>query len=320
MKLKTKIWILLGALMGVVLLIDLDVSYRKLAQELRRETEVDARAVYGYMMATRRIYQQVFVASGLPVNEHTVGFLPAHSLSRISKDFANWNDSGILFNNVSDHPRNPNNRADRFEMEDHAWYRAHPQSKERLRDIVDDKGVGYLLYTAPIWVEPFCLKCHGERADAPESIRTKYGNAYGYKVGDLRGVVSVKIPTQRLEQRRNEIWGGQLLKSLISYAILFLALGLLLDRLVTRRLARLRDGAEQLAAGDYSARMENTGEDEICRLANAFNKMAEAVQTREQSLQQEIAAKERGAAEIHRLAYFDRITGDRKSTRLNSSH
>ncbi len=309
MRLKTKIWLLLGALMGVVLLIDLDISYRKLADELRKETEIDARAVYGYMMATRRVYQEVFVASGLPVTEKTVGFLPAHSLSRISKDFANWNASGILFNNVSDHPRNPNNRADRFEMEDHAWYRAHPQSRERMRDIVDDKGVGYLLYTAPIWIEPFCLKCHGERADAPESIRAKYGNAYGYKVGDLRGVVSVKIPTLRLEQRRNEIWGSQLLKSLVGYAILFLALGFLLERLVTRRLARLRDGAERFAAGDYSVRMDKSGEDEICQLANAFNDLAEAVESREQSLQREISAKEEGAAEIHRLAYFDRITG-----------
>ncbi len=309
MRLKTKIWLLLGALMGVVLLIDLGIGYRKLAHELRKETEADARAIYGYMMATRRVYQQVFVASGLPVNDHTVGFLPAHSLSRISKDFANWNNSGIIFNNVSDQPRNPNNRADRFELEDHDWYRANPQFKERMRDIVDDKGVGYLLYTAPIWVEPFCLKCHGDRADAPVSIREKYGNAYGYKLGDLRGVVSIKIPTLRLEHRRNEIWGGQLLKSLISYAILFLALGFLLDRLVTRRLARLRDGAEQLASGDYGVRMGNTGEDEICQLAKAFNEMADAVQTREHSLQEEIAAKERGAAEIHRLAYFDRITG-----------
>jgi hypothetical protein len=61
------------------------------------------------MMATRRVYQQQFIDSGLPVNDHTVGFLPAHSFSRIAKDFANWNDNGILFNNVSDRPRNAGN-------------------------------------------------------------------------------------------------------------------------------------------------------------------------------------------------------------------
>ncbi len=309
MKLKSKIWVLLGALMSMVLVIDLNISYQKLAAELRKETEIDARAIYGYMMATRRVYQQVFVASGLPVNDKTVGLLPAHSFSRISKDFANWNNSGILFNNVSDQPRNPNNRADRFEMEDISWFRGNARATERVRNIVDDKGVSYLLYTAPIWIEPFCLNCHGAREAAPESIRLHYSKAYDYQVGDLRGVVSIKMPTLRLDQRRNEVWIGMLLKSLLSYAILFLALGFLLDRLVTQRLARLKAGAEQLAAGDYGVRMDKTGEDEICRLADAFNHMADAVETRDLALQQEIAEKQRGAAEIHRLAYFDGITG-----------
>lgn len=309
MKLKTKIWLMLGGLMSVVLLIDLAQGYRTLAAEIRKETEIDARAIYGYMMATRRVYQQVFVASGLPVDEKTVGFLPAHSFSRIAKDFANWNRSGILFNNVTDRPRNPGNRADRFEMEDIAWYRAHPAARERVRDIVDSQGVGYLLYTAPIRIEPFCLKCHGAREAAPASIRAKYSEAYGYRVGDLRGVVSIKIPTQRLDQRRLELWAGQLVKSLLSYAILFFALGFLLDRLVTRRLDRVRGGAERLAAGDYAVRIARNGDDEICRLALAFNQMADAVAARDASLQREIAEKERGIAEIHRLAYYDGITG-----------
>ncbi len=309
MTLKRKIWLLLGALMGLLLVIDLTYSARKLNQSLQAEALNDARTVHALMMAIRRIYQQQFVASGLPVNEHTVGFLPAHSLSRISKDFAHWNDSGILFNNVSDFPRNSSNRADRFELEDMAYYRSHPAAKDRARPIVDEQGVGYLLFTAPIRIEPYCLKCHGAREDAPAGIRDNYVGAYGYKVGDLRGVASIKMPTRQLDQRRHEIWVAQLLKSLVSYGILFFALGHLLDRLVTRRLARLQQGAEQLTAGDYRARMEKDGSDEICHLAQAFNQMADAVETREHALQQEIVEKHRGRAEIHRLAYFDAVTG-----------
>ena len=316
MSLKNKIWLLLGTLMGLVLVIDLSISYQKLAAELRKETEIDARAIYGYMMATRRVYQRLFVASGLPVNDKTVGFLPAHSFSRISKDFANWNDSGIIFNNVSDRPRNPGNQADRFELEDMAWFRANTKAGERARNIVDDKGVGYLLYTAPILIEPSCLKCHGTQEAAPASISAHYDSAYGYQVGELRGLVSIKMPTHRLDQRRNEVWGGQLLKSLVSYAILFLALGFILERLVTRRLARLKAGAEQFAGGDYSVRMPVKGEDEICGLAQGFNHLADAVQIRDQALQREITEKERGTAEIHRLAYYDSLTGQANRTLL----
>jgi len=298
MKLKFKIWLWLSALLSVVLAIDLSFSYQKLKAEMRAETEYEARTIYGFMMATRRAYQQQFIASGLPVNEKTIGFLPAHSFSRISHDFANWNQSGIIFNNVTDRPRNADNQGDRFELEAMSWFRANPKVTELMRDIVTDQGVGYLLYTAPIRIEPFCLKCHGQRDAAPPSIRDRYAAAYGYKVGDLRGVVSIRIPTANVQERLFRLWSGRLAKSLVGYAAIFLALGFILDRLVIRRLSRLQDGAQHIAAGEYDARIAQDhtryGQDEIAGLANTFNHMADAVQIR--------------AAEIHNLAYFDPLT------------
>jgi diguanylate cyclase (GGDEF)-like protein/PAS domain S-box-containing protein len=284
MKLKTKIWLLLGVLMTFVLAVDIAFSYQKFTAELRTEMENDANTVYGMMMATRRIYQQQFIDSGLPVNDKTLGFLPAHSFSRISRDFPNWNQSGILFNNVSDRPRNPSNQADRFELEAMAWFRANPNGVKRMQNIIDDKGIGYMHYTAPIRIEKTCLKCHGATEDAPPGIRDNYSSAYNYQVGDLRGVVSIKIPTEKFDKNLREIWGGQLIKTLAGYAVLFLALGFLLDRLVAQRLARLQAGAEQIAAGEYGARVAQDGQDEIAGLARTFNLMASEVQARDQAL------------------------------------
>jgi diguanylate cyclase (GGDEF)-like protein len=309
MKLKLKIWLSLGLLVSVVLILDLSFSYRKLVSELQAEARYDARTVFGFMMATRRIYQQQFVASGLPVDDRTIGFLPAHSFSRISKDFANWNKSGIFFNNVTDTPRNPGNLADRFEQEDMAYFRTNPKQTERMKPIVDDQGRRFMLYTAPIWIEPFCLKCHGDREAAPASIRDRYPAAYGYKVGDLRGLVSIRIPTRHFDDRLREVWGWQAVKSLLGYLVLFVVLGLLLERLVIRRLARLREGAQQVAAGEYDIRVAGGEGDEIAELAGGFNRMAEEVQARESALQREVEEKERGLEEIHRLAYFDTLTG-----------
>ena len=306
MRLKLKIWLLLGMVLSIVLAVDLTFSYQKLKRETRAEIEYDAKTVFGFMMATRRIYQQQFIASGLPVNEKTIGFLPAHSFSRISKDFANWNNSGIVFNNVSDQPRNPGNRADRFELAAMAWFRANPQAAQRLDAIVADNGVGYQLFTAPIRIEPFCLKCHGDREAAPPSIRERYATAYGYKVGDLRGVVSIRIPTAKFEERVWRLWSGQLLKSLIGYAAAFLALGLILDRLVLGRLARLREGAERIADGQYGTRIDpdlapaagNQDQDEIGSLAVTFNRMADEVQSRDRSLVKLSQAVEQSPANI----------------------
>jgi diguanylate cyclase (GGDEF)-like protein/PAS domain S-box-containing protein len=284
MRLKVKVWLWLGALTGAILAVDLAIGYRKFDAELRAETAYDARTMYGLMMATRRIYQQQFIDSDLPLDSRTIGFLPAHSFSRIAADFAHWNTSGVIFNNVSDRPRNPGNQADRDELAAMRWFREHPTAVERMDDIVAADGDNYLLYTAPIWIEPFCLRCHGDPADAPPSIREKYDAAYGYSIGDLRGVVSIKIPTANVAGRFHDIWIGQAAKSLAGYAILFLAIGLLLDRLVTRRLDRLQTGAELFAAGNYAARIANNGDDEIGRLGAAFNRMATEVQAREQAL------------------------------------
>jgi diguanylate cyclase (GGDEF)-like protein/PAS domain S-box-containing protein len=284
MKLKVKVWLWLGALTSLLLTFDLILSYQKLETELRAEVEFDARTIYGMMMATRRIYQKQFIDSGLPVNTNTVGLLPAHSFSRIARDFANWNNSGIHFNNVSDRPRNPDNLADKDELAAIRWFRENPKASERLADIVSTDGTPYLLYTAPIWIESFCLKCHGDPEDAPTSIRENYPDAYGYQVGELRGVVSIKIPTEKFNARFRRIWGEQMAKSGLVAVLMLLTVGLLLDRMVTRRLARLQDGADAIAAGTYDLPIAQTGNDEISRLAKAFNHMAVEVQTREQTL------------------------------------
>lgn len=171
-KLKPKIWLLLGALLSVVLAVDLTFSYHKLKMESRAETEYDARTIYGFMMATRRNLSAAVHCQRIAGEreDHRISagtFVLAHF-----QDFSNWNRSGIIFNNVTDRPRNPKNLADRFELEAMRWFGANPKETERMRDIVTDQGVGYMLYTAPIRIEPFCLKCHGERAAAPPAFES----------------------------------------------------------------------------------------------------------------------------------------------------
>jgi diguanylate cyclase (GGDEF)-like protein len=294
-KLTRKIWLLLGLLVGVMLAVDLTFSRHRLATEARAEHEGHARTLHALMMSIRRVYQEQFINSGVPVNDATIGFLPAHAFSRIAKDFADRNSSGIRFNNVSDQPRNPANRADRFEMDAIAWFRGNPAAAERMSDIVDDRGTRYLLYTAPIWIEPYCLTCHGDRNSAPPGLAERYDSAFDYKVGELRGVVSIRIPQADVEQQVAKAWRVQLVKSLIGYALLFLGLGFLIQKLIIGRLARLQASADTLAAGNYDVRLQPHGSDEICDLARSFNRMADAVQARDQ--------------ELLKLSHYDALTG-----------
>ena len=295
MKLTKKIWLALGLLVGVMLTVDVATTRHELAEAARLESEHNARDIHAFVMAMRRVYQDQFVRSGLPINETTRGLLPAHALAQIAREFPHWSDSGIRFKNVSDRPRNPDNMADRFEMDAIGWFRANPAATERMRDIIEDNGIAFLHYTAPIRIEAPCLKCHGTRADAPPGIAEKNDAAFDYRIGDLRGIVSIRIPKSKLEEHVNATWRNRLIKSLIGYAVLFLGLGLLLHILIIRRVARLQSSADKLAAGNYQIRVASPGNDEICQLANSFDRMAEAVQARDQQLV--------------RLSHYDPLTG-----------
>ncbi len=98
-------------------------------------------------MATRRVYHQQFLASDIPLTDKTLGFLPAHAMSRISKDFSNWSDSGMIFNNVSDNPRNPDNAADEVELQTMDYFRKNPEQENRMQLISTDNGDNYYHYT-----------------------------------------------------------------------------------------------------------------------------------------------------------------------------
>jgi hypothetical protein len=66
-------------------------------------------------------------------------------------------------------------------------------------EVVNERGRRYLRYMKPILTGTMCLKCHGQLDEIPypviELLREKYPNdrALGYRVGDVRGAVSVKI-------------------------------------------------------------------------------------------------------------------------------
>lgn len=279
MKLRTQMWMILGVTLLVLLGVDLAIAWNRIQADQRRELEVDINAIRGILMATRRVYQQQFLDSGLPLNKKTIGFLPAHALSRISANYNEWNDNGYRFNNVSDRPRNPANRADKFELAAMDFYRANPEAKERMEPIVEADGKRWFHYTSPIWIESYCLRCHGAENEAPDSVRELYpGASYGYKVGDLRGVMSIKLPMERYDAQVSQRVESRLIRNTLVLLFSFLALGYFMDRFVLRRIETLRKTARNMASGQFDARVPVSGADELSELGKDFNAMAEKVE------------------------------------------
>lgn len=233
-----------------------------------------AEKVRNVLMATRRIYHHQFIDSELPINDKTLGFLPAHALHRISKDLHDWDKSGFTFNNVSDQPRNPFNRADAVEMAAIAHFRAHPQEELRFVPFTNESGQSYYLYARPIRVEKYCLQCHGRKEDAPETIRLNYDEAFGYQEGDLRGILSIKVPAAALESQARASLLALFGVGIFTLGLLGIGIAWAVGRHVIRPLAVLEEHIRVVAGGNLTKRITGlTGE--FGQVAEAYNRMAE---------------------------------------------
>ena len=182
---------------------------------------------------------------------------------------------GYDFRVVSDLFREPKNRPDPFEA-------------SALRDIKENRVMyhdefveGIYRYTEPLFVKQGCLKCHGDlERDVKEPMKSillnKYGNqAFGYQVGDVRGIISIRIPIDN--------WLS-ILASIFNYwNYIILAVIIVLFYLFTRfaivaPITKLTEAALQLSKGKTNIDLGVTGtqqktKNEITQLAMAFERL-----------------------------------------------
>ncbi|EDN68783.1 sensor histidine kinase/response regulator [Beggiatoa sp. PS] len=302
MTLQVKLLLVIG-MMLLLIFVGLEwANYHTTKQEVENGLQEQADKVRNLLMATRRIYHKQFIDSELPLTKKTVGFLPAHALGRISKDYTNWDNSGFTFDNVSDQPRNAEHAADMVELEAMAYFREHPKEDLLFKPFIKN-GEPFYLYARPIWVEEYCLKCHGKREEAPDTIQELYDTAWNYQVGDLRGILSIKLPAWTFTNRVWEAFQKDSVIQLTGFMIIFLLVIVLVRRNVVHPLTHLANSMQAFAQGDYTQRVPQfTGEFGI--LSREFNNMATQIFEQQEKLlslnsQLELQIMER-TAEIER--------------------
>ena len=98
--------------------------------------------------------------------------------------------------------RNENNTPDSYEEKAILHFSDLANNKKLSKNVsliekvkIDKKEA--IIFTKPIFIDAPCLNCHGAKeqisTEVAEFIKNKYPNdkATGYKIGDLRGVISV---------------------------------------------------------------------------------------------------------------------------------
>lgn len=117
---------------------------------------------------------------------------------------AKYSQNGALVKRVSNRARNttqgtPDEWEQKALLEFDSAIKLNPSNSNLEKaELITEPNGRYYRYAKAITVKPLCLNCHGSNNDIKPSvlevIRQEYPNdiAIGYKVGDLRGAISIK--------------------------------------------------------------------------------------------------------------------------------
>jgi len=204
---------------------------------------------------------------------------------------------GIILKFSSDNPRNPANQASQEELEIIKFFNNNPDSELWDGNITMNGNTYYAMFKARR-MEESCLLCHGDPADAPQSMLDRYGSTAGFNrpVGEVIAMDTVAIPISTIQKKLL-----RQLKANLTYmggALLFLLIALffVVRFFVTRRIANIADHFEKIATvNDFKGieTLEVHGNDEIGALAKSFNSLAEQLQQYHDSLETEIKEHKR---------------------------
>ena len=212
-----------------VILLRIIYSYYGTKSQEHEFAQQEAKALGAYAMQHRNYYQKLFINKTLPLNEKTLVALPAFSSRPISKAFSQDNPFNITIQTVSDRARNPKNSADRDELKAIKYFNSHVDAIEYF----SDENPQFYQYAKVLRIEQKCLACHGKKENAPLFIQNRYENSYNYKLGELRGILSIKVPTKNIAKYFFSTFLDAVFYDLFLFILLFIIIFYIFKR--TRR-------------------------------------------------------------------------------------
>jgi protein-histidine pros-kinase len=257
------------------------VSHQLLQRNARDEIVQNARLLMESALATRS-YTSTQVGPLLQT-QMKYTFLPqsvpAYSATEVfngvRKSFPQYDYKEATIN-----PTNPVNRANDWEADIVKQFRASA-STEMVGE--RDTPTGRSFYIArPIEVKAqSCLNCHSTVGAAPRTLVERYGpaNGFGWKMNEVIGAQIVSVPTEVPVARANAAFRTFMGSLTLVFALVFIALNVMLWYTVVRPVTRLSRLADQLSQGECleAPDLEVKSGDEIGVLTQSFNRMKKSL-------------------------------------------
>ena len=192
----------------------------------------------------------------------------------------------------SDNPRNPQNTATPEEIEMIRYFETHPEANTWSGPVNMD-GRQYLAHFYARRMEPSCLQCHGDPADAPDSLIKRYGDTGGFdrKLGSVIALDTVAIPTGAYKAAAMKHTLANSLMLTVGICLFLAAVYWAFHVFVARKLALISNHFRQTTAyaeNGLVGPIEYDRDDEIGVVVDSFNALAGRLQKFHESLEQRV--------------------------------
>jgi signal transduction histidine kinase len=313
-RLNLSIKIILGC--SLTLIIALGISFYFLTKKQERiimeQAEKEARAIFKQIVIARKWIADhggVFVERrhGVNPNPYLKGMKAEISdiegkryvkrnPAMVTKELSRYSEKEGLywFHITSLKLTNPENAPDDFEKK--ALLEFEKKNLTELFSIEKIKSSTYLRYISPLYVEASCLSCHAKQ---------------GYKIGDVRGAISITIPLDKTISYISTNRKAMFISAIITLLSLITALFLMIRKIVLTPMKRLQNAINDFSEGKYHPEKRLKTGDEFEELCNAFSAMAAVLSEYHSCLNSKIREATKGLEDINqRLIEANRLLND----------
>ncbi|MEH2417533.1 Tll0287-like domain-containing protein [Nostoc sp.] len=172
-------------------------------------------------------------------------------------------------------PTNLADKADNFETQLVERFRNDSKTLEitGFRNL----SQGEVFYIAqPLKItQPECLRCHSTPDQAPKSQLVTYGseNGFGWQLNQIVSAQIISVPSQEIFANAKRTWTLIMGVLVTIFASIVFLINFLIKKYVIQRIRKIEKIAQKVSVGDMSADFEESSNDEIGGLAEAFNRM-----------------------------------------------
>jgi len=189
--------------------------------------------------------------------------------------------AGFYIKQTSLKYRNPQNKPNADEKRILEIFNKNKKLPEYFEIGHNQKGEEVIRYAKPLHIKKGCLKCHGiPNKEVPphlyKALVHDYGNrAFNYKVGDIRGMVSVEVPMSQAKKAVSKIEKIMLFGTIGAIAFFILIILVAINYFFERGIIQpVKEYSKILTENedDLTITLEEKGANEIKDIAGSVNK------------------------------------------------